>query len=57
MTDLVIEQAILAGQNGEYPIAQDTYLTVSIGEAHTDLYGNAFCYKFVAAIITERPVR
>lgn len=57
VTDLVVEQAFLAGQNGEYPIDQDAYLTVSIGQAHTDPHGNRFCYKFVAAIITEQPWR
>ena len=46
VTDPVVERAFLARDNGTYDIG-DAYLTVSLGERHTDGY----CYKLVAAVI------
>jgi len=57
VTDLVAEPWFLARPNGDFRIEQNAYFCVSLGEAHTDSYGNTFCYKLVAAIITERPLK
>jgi hypothetical protein len=46
VTDPVAETALLAKPNAEYKM-NDTYLCVSLGEAHTD----GSCYKLAAAVI------
>ncbi len=51
VTDPVAERAFLAKPDGRYPMT-DTYLCVSLGEAHTDGY----CYKLVAALISKQPL-
>jgi len=51
VTDPVAERALLAKPNAEYEI-EDTYLCVSLGEAHTD----GSCYKLVAAVISGQPL-
>jgi hypothetical protein len=48
VTDPYIERIYLAKSNGEY-VLSSPYLCVSLGEIFTD----GFCYKFVAAILTE----
>jgi hypothetical protein len=45
VTDPTIEAQYLDGDDGEFAIA-DAFLSVSLGEAHTDNY----CYKFCAAV-------
>ena len=49
VTDPIAERAFLAKPDGDYPLA-DTYLTVSLGEPHTD----DCCYKLVAAVISDQ---
>jgi hypothetical protein len=49
VTDPVVERHFSLHGENIYPIAQPAYLTVSLGEVHTD----GFCYKLVAAIICE----
>jgi hypothetical protein len=51
VTDPVAERAFLAKPNGRFPLT-NTYLCVSLGEAHTDGY----CYKLVASIISQQPL-
>ncbi len=51
ITDVRVERAFKLRGLGEYPI-HEAYLCVSLGEPHTDDY----CYKLVAAIITEEPL-
>ena len=51
VTDPVAERAFLAKPNGRFPLT-NTYLCVSLGEAHTDGY----CYKLVASIISKQPL-
>lgn len=51
VTDPVAERALLARPNAEYE-TEDTYLCISLGEAHTD----GSCYKLVAAVISKRPL-
>ena len=48
VTDPVAERVFLAKSDGIYPLAE-TYLCISLGEAHTDGY----CYKLVAALISK----
>jgi len=48
VTDPVAERLLLAKPNAEYKM-KDTYLCISLGEAHTD----GSCYKLVAAVITK----
>ena len=50
-TDPVAEQALLAKPNAEYQ-PKDTYLCISLGEAHTD----GSCYKLVATVISKKPL-
>jgi hypothetical protein len=52
ITDPVAERAFLAGSDGQYPIGE-AYLCVSLGEPYTD----NCCYKLVAGVITEQPLR
>ncbi|MBW2149188.1 MAG: hypothetical protein JRI22_19460 [Deltaproteobacteria bacterium] len=52
VTDPVAERAFLSKANGDYRIA-DTYLCVSLSEAHSDGY----CYKLVAAVISKQSLR
>lgn len=51
VTDPVAERTLLAKPNAEYKM-NDTYLCISLGEAHTD----GSCYKLVAAVISKRPL-
>jgi hypothetical protein len=51
VTDLVAEKALLARPNAAYK-PKDTYLCISLGEAHTD----GSCYKLVATVISEKPL-
>jgi hypothetical protein len=51
VTDPVAEGALLAKPDAQYQL-EDTYLCVSLGEAHTD----GWCYKLVAAVISEDPL-
>jgi hypothetical protein len=51
VTDPAAERAFLAKDDGAYPLT-DTYLCISLGEAHTD----GSCYKLVATIIGESPL-
>lgn len=51
VTDPVAEQALLAKPNAEYQ-PKDTYLCISLGEAHTD----GSCYKLVATVISKKPL-
>ena len=51
VTDPVAERALLAKPNAEYK-TKDTYLCISLGEAHTD----GLCYKLVAAVISKQPL-
>jgi hypothetical protein len=51
VTDPVAERALLARPNAEYKM-KDTYLCISLGEAHTD----GSCYKLVAAVIGRQPL-
>ena len=47
VTDPVIEQKYLSGENGDFTLfAKNIYLCVSIGLPH-----NGYCYKFLASII------
>ena len=50
VTDPVAERAFLGRPDGDYPLA-NVYLCLSLGEPHTD----GWCYKLVAAIISEQP--
>lgn len=52
VTDLIAERAFLANENGEYPLEMESYLCVSLAEAHTDGY----CYKLVATIMTQQAI-
>jgi hypothetical protein len=52
VTDPAIERSFLARENGDYPIEEDVYFSVSLAEAHSDNY----CYKLVATIISEEPL-
>lgn len=49
MTDPVAEGALLAKSNAEYKM-KNTYLCISLGEAHTD----GCCYKLVATVIAKQ---
>jgi hypothetical protein len=49
VTDPAAEKALLAKENAEYKM-KDTYLCVSLGEAHTD----GSCYKLVATVISKQ---
>ena len=49
VTDPVAEKALLARPNAEYK-PKDTYLCISLGEAHTD----GSCYKLVATLISKK---
>jgi hypothetical protein len=51
VTDPVAERALLAKENAEYK-PRDTYLCISLGEAHTD----GSCYKLVATVISKQPL-
>jgi hypothetical protein len=51
VTDPVAEKALLAKENAEYK-PKDTYLCISLGEAHTD----GSCYKLVATVISKQPL-
>ena len=51
VTDPVAEKALLARPNAEYK-PKDTYLCISLGEAHTD----GSCYKLVATVISKKPL-
>ena len=51
VTDPVAERALLAKPNAEYKM-KDTYLCISLGEAHTD----GWCYKLVATVISKQPL-
>jgi hypothetical protein len=51
VTDPVAERALLAKENAEYK-PKDTYLCISLGEAHTD----GSCYKLVATVINRQPL-
>jgi hypothetical protein len=51
VTDPVAEKALLAKENAEYR-PTDTYLCISLGEAHTD----GSCYKLVATVIGKKPL-
>ena len=52
VTDPVAERVFFGREDGDYPLVE-TYLSVSLGEAHTD--GN--CYKLVAAVISKEALR
>lgn len=51
VTDPVAERGFLAQPDGDYQVGS-SYCTVSLGEPHQD-----FCYKLVAAVISENPLR
>jgi hypothetical protein len=51
VTDPVAEGALLAKPNAEYK-HKDTFLCISLGEAHTD----GSCYKLVATVLSKRPL-
>ena len=50
VTDPDVEHIYLSLRDGEYKFADKAYLTVSL----TEQYNDSFCYKLVAAIVTER---
>ena len=52
VTDPVAERVFKAKENGVYELEQEVFFCVSLAEAHTDNY----CYKLVAAIISEEPL-
>ena len=56
VTDLIVAGEFLGRSDDVYKIDQDVYFCVSLGEAHTDPYGNTFCYKLVAAIFSQQPL-
>lgn len=49
VTDPVAEKALLAKENAEYK-PKETYLCISLSEAHTDGWG----YKLVATVISKQ---
>ncbi len=51
ITDVRVERNFKLRGLGDYPVPE-AYLCISLGEPHTDGY----CYKLVAAIITEEPL-
>jgi hypothetical protein len=51
VTDPVAESALLAKPNADYQM-MDTYLCISLSEAHTD----GWCYKLVATVISKQPL-
>jgi hypothetical protein len=51
VTDPATEKVLLARPNAEYQ-PKNTYLCISLGEAHTD----GSCYKLVATVISKKPL-